>query len=245
MARARGSSLAVLAMPAPATEPRTGTSMIVVCEPVCYGLEHVPVNAAVVHVVRLAFPEHRITVVSEIEHLNGIRDALRSVDLGGIEWKSVEIPPRRAKFWQRIRREYQLMRTLSHLVTDARGRRLLLLNAFDSTLLALSACRALSSRAPPAQAILHGTLNDLVGWRSRNPVERALDLRSSMQLAAKSKLQYLVLEETIKASVLDVLPRLARCVEVIPHPVPIGEGNDDPQLPPLPLRVGFLGLATA
>jgi glycosyltransferase involved in cell wall biosynthesis len=164
--------------------------------------------------------------------------------LGGIEWKPVEIPPRRAKFWQRIRREYELMRTLSHLVTDARGRHLLLLNAFNSTLLALSACRALSRRAPPAQVILHGTLNDLVGWRSRNPIARAVDLRSSMQLAARSKLQYLVLEETIRASVLNVLPRLAGCVGVIPHPVPVGEGSDDPQLPPLPLRIGFLGLAS-
>ena len=218
--------------------------MIVICEPICHGLEHVPVNAAVLRIVRIAFPEHRITVIADREHLNGLRDALRGAELGGIEWRAVELPPRGARFWQRIRQECKLMRMLAHVLTDARGRWLLLLNAFDSTLVALFACRVLPMRRFPVQAILHGTLNELVGWRPKNPAARAVDLRSSMQLAASPKLQYLVLEETIKAQVLDLLPRLAGRLEALPHPVPVGEGDDDVQVPPLPLRVGFLGLAT-
>ena len=191
--------------------------------------------------VRAAFREHRITVVAEREHSNGLRDALRGIDLGAIAWRDVDIPPRHAKIWHRIRPEYELLRTLFQLVTDARGRWLLLLNALDSTLVALSACRALSARPFPAQVILHGTPN---GWRPRNPLARAVDLHSSMRLAARRRLQYLVLEEAMKARVLDLLPSLAGRVEAIPHPVPLGEGDDSSQIPEPPLRVGFLGVAS-
>ena len=51
-------------------------------------------------------------------------------------------------------------------------------------------------------------------------------------------------QERMKARVLDLLPSLAGRVEAIPHPVPLGEGDDSSQIPEPPLRVGFLGVAS-
>jgi len=45
--------------------------MIIICEPQCIGFEHAEFNAALLSVIKHAFPDEEIMFVAEKEHIYG------------------------------------------------------------------------------------------------------------------------------------------------------------------------------
>jgi hypothetical protein len=217
--------------------------VIQVFEPFCTDLEHVPVNAAFIEIVRHAFPDDPVHVYAQRGHLEQLRDSVPSGRDSGLHWHGVEIPGRWDSFAARLPRELSLFRkSLSGAQTAPRLR--LLLSAHRSTLWALKLHQTTSRLAPPTQVVLHGGASEAVGWRSRNPFMRAFDMRSTLERCVGPKIQYVVLEHGIAEKLQARVAKIATAVIAVPHPVTQSEVRDEPPPPRDALRIGFLGLAT-
>lgn len=220
--------------------------MIVIYDPVCERLEHVPVNTAMIELINHAFPNEQLAVFGESQHLTELKQALPSRLSKLIGWNSVKLPPRRGRFWQRIRREIWLAARMV-LANASTTSHVVCLSATPSTLFAMKLILAISFRRTFVQFITHGVLNELFGWRSRNPFIRATDLVSAFRFMPWTRIQYIVLENSIRTTLLKYYPYLNGKVEAIPHPIPSSEIWNDPApvpTPKFPLCIGFLGLAS-
>ena len=219
--------------------------MILVCDPVCWGLEHVPVNAAMLEVIRLAFPSQEVVFCGEESHLNHLRSELSADVCHSITWKSIPIPPRHATFLERSVGDLHLLWRLFKMLKKDSGSHLVLNAITPSTLMALKLLLFCTFyRFYRAQIILHGGLAALNGSRSRNPVRRIQDLRTALRFGSNRNLQYILLEEPIRRALLRHLPSLDEHAGLLEHPIPANEepkGNVDFVLP---LRIGFLGMTT-
>lgn len=121
----------------------------------------------------------------------------------------------------------------------------LLLSATSTSIFAISILQR-ATRSPLAVHVgLHGNLNDVRGWRSRNPLVRAFDTRSALFARHPRKLRFLLLEHAIKRELAELAPHAASVADVLPLPVNIGEVSSVCREPlRYPLRIGFVGQAT-
>ena len=123
---------------------------------------------------------------------------------------------------------------------------LLLLSATPTALAAARLLARLDRRVLGVQAVMHGNLNDVTGWRSRNPLRRAIDLPAQLGGAQPAGLHLLLLEEAIRRALAEIAPAAAAAADVLPHPANLTEIPLVPELAPaIPLRVGLVGQATA
>lgn len=152
------------------------------------------------------------------------------------------MPDIQASFRQRLVAEMRLLRGL--IGPDRMRGHVVVLTALGSTIAAIKLLHAVRRTSMPVQAVLHGYLNEIVGWRSRNPLIRAADLRSVLTHWHDEKLRYVVLEAAIARQLVDILPALGGVVDWVSLPFPSGEPREPQCSLRLPLRVGFLGLAT-
>ena len=131
------------------------------------------------------------------------------------------------------------------LCTTSKGAacRLIFTSAYPSTVLAVKLARRLESRSIPVQMVLHG-INGVVGRRYRHPIRRFQDMKTALTTLGNNDLQYLVLEEPIRDNILKNLPALSGRVEVLAHPLPPQEAESQATGLSVPLRLGFLGLAS-
>lgn len=220
--------------------------MISIVEPVCHDAEHSPVNAGLVQVVRQAFPEEPVAFYGAAEHIAEVKAALVHAELTALHWNIIEIPSRNAAPWQRWRHDLSLLRRV--VVENARHGHwghVLSLQSIPSILFAAAALRAMQVARQPIQAVLHGYLNEALGWRSRNPLRRAFDMRAAL-IVATGRVQLIALEPGISETVSETIPHVGSQIVTLRHPLPPLPGRADIDLATSarPIRFGFLGLAT-
>jgi glycosyltransferase involved in cell wall biosynthesis len=217
--------------------------MILVYEPVCWGLEHVPVNAGILETIRLAYPSEELTFCGEQSHLHQLRAQLSPDIATSISWKPMLLPPRHAQFLERIRSDLKLLSRLFKMLKKEPGL-LVLTAAAAATLMALKLLCCTMYRDQRVQIVLHGNVATLNGWRSRNPLRRIQDLRTALGFSGNRNLQYLLLEEPIRRAVAQHCPPLEKHFALLEHPIP---ANEEPkgiiEFGP-PFRIGFIGLTT-
>lgn len=230
-------------------------AQISVVEPVAVNAEHTPFNASLLETYCLAFPDAQIRYVAQQEHLDAIDGWLADVVRERVRLVARPMPERHGSFWQRLPLERQRMRELlDELAAGGANadRQLLVLSAaipsslFALRLALLSLSRA-RRRAACVQAVIHGNLSEIVGWRSKDPRRRWFDLRSALAWALRARVQLLVLEDGIRDAAIEVWPRLGERLAVIEHPFP-GAPDELAELETgsmPPLRIGYLGMALA
>lgn len=233
------------------SKTEAGSGMIVFVDPFNHGLSHVPVNAGIIETAFAAEPGCKLVIAAEKGHLDGLSELL-STDI----WQKAQIvpivpPPPGTRFMARLKADY---RNLELLFRRCEGKgKLVLADIAPATLYAL---RLNSLRYPQAfrqfAAVLHGNGSELAGWRARNPLIRATQLRSAMA-AAPAMTRFVVLEDSIRQALLDVAPEFERQMVSLPHPLPTAEGRShsaestasapDEARASRPVRIGFLGAA--
>lgn len=218
--------------------------MILVCEPICWGLEHVPVNAGVLAIIRIAFPHETISVFGEESHLDLVREQLGGEMGKSIEWRNVGLPPRNSKFKDLLLPDFKLASYVLNEISKEGDGHLLFTSGRPSLLWAVKLLLGSRHRGKKVQIILHGGTATITGWRSRNPLIRIQDYRTAFRIPGNRNIQYIVLEETIKERLLDEIPLLVGHVGVLDHPIPINEGCEKLAEFKPPFQFGFLGLAT-
>ena len=218
--------------------------MILVCEPVRWGLEHVPFNAALLSTLRLAFPHDTIYFYGEESHLEHVRIQTGTELAAGISWRTLVLPHRHSRFFNRLPSDLKTVRgLLNELNKDAKGQ-LMLSSAHPSLLWAIKLLIGSVHRDKNVQVVLHGELASLAGWRSRNLFMRIQDLRTALKIFNDRRIQYIVLEKPIQEAVIQELPFLYDRIGVLEHPIAPDEGPKETGNFNLPIQFGFLGLAT-
>ncbi len=214
------------------------------------GTTHAPGNGATLSTVALAFPGHPLHVFAEASHLRELRaDATLAASARPV-WHPIVI----SRHFQGRTGVVSLRRLAREFATVARALRsagrgtpclLLLLSATPTAIFAASWAARLHGRAG-VQVGLHGNLNEVADTRSRNPLLRALDLQAALRAGHGGRIRFLVLERSIRDTLAIRHPAAAARTDVLPLPANMQEAASAPAVwPASPLRVGFVGQATA
>ena len=240
------------------------SSTFVLCELNWTGHFHAPFNAALIGVIRRAFPKEKVFFFAESRHLDEVRGHLDHSDMEKVEFVSLD-NGNMSDQWseyrtycingdhhplRRIAPTYNCIRSCLREASKKSGGgssfRTVVTSGTEEIICALLMLR-LSLSPANYQIVLHGNVSEIVGWRSRRPLWRFLDLRSMLQYGCILNLPFVVLEEHIPRQVAEELSGFCGCRDfsVLPHPVPSG-GDDELGTRDWdrPVVVGYAGLAT-
>jgi hypothetical protein len=216
--------------------------MILLCEVSFLGRAHVPFNAGLLATIREAFPRQGLSFWGAPTHNEELKKQVGQALAEYVVWEDIRPPVPGTAYLKRLLREVIIISRLLKRLTKDGSARVVLTSAYPSTVLALKLVRFFRYRRIPVQIILHG-VSGVVGKRYRRPIRRLQDMRTALTLFGNRGIQYIVLEEYIRQTVLHKLPVLAGKVEAFDHPVPPHEGAIAIQELTEPIRFGFLGLA--
>ena len=224
--------------------------MILVFEMNWIGGTHAPGNSATIQTIALAYPDQDIRVFAHHTHLEQLQRDPALTAHKRIEFVPVDIHldlfgKTQIVSVPRFRREFAILRRGLAGVPRQQPCLVFLISATSTAIVAASLLVRLRRAPTGLQIGLHGNLNDLNGWRSRNPVIRAFDLNSVMAARQPPWLRYLVLDATIKDALAAMLPQAAARTDVLPLPINLTEipADLEMELRP-PLRIGLVGQAT-
>lgn len=225
--------------------------MILAFEITWSGGAHAPGNSATLQTVARAFPEEEIRVFAEETHLRELgRDAALTA-LPRLSFHPIELSPHyRGKThivsFRRFVREVAILARALRDVDRRDDCLILMLSCTPTALFAASWLMSWSGRRRIGVQIgLHGNLNDIKAWRSRNPILRRFDLASGLTATHPPNLRFLVLEEAIRDELIRLVPSIESRVDVLSLPINVKEIGAYPVLRlQEPIRIGFVGLAT-
>ncbi len=224
--------------------------MILVFEMTWSGPVHAPGNSATIQTIAQAYPREAVRVFADASHIAELRADAALTAHANVAFQPIELYPHlfgktHIVSWGRFRQELATLRR--GLATVARDERclIMLISATPTAILAARWLARLGRGRIGVQVGLHGNLNDINGWRPRNPLARAFDLRSALSARYPPMFSFLVLEEGIKLALSEAIPAVADRVQVLPLPINTTElpGQHDVRLQP-PVRIGLVGQAT-
>ena len=216
--------------------------MILVCETMFDKGTHVPVNAGLLATIRAAFPKEVLSFYGAASHIEELKKQMEQPLSSSILWNEILSIPPRTCYSERFFPELMLIRRLFGILRQDPNSRLVLTSAFPSTVLALKVARCFRSKKHPVQMVLHG-LSGIVGKRYRRPIRRFQDMKSALTLLGNNGIQYLVLEESIRDTIVKNFPLLSDKIRYLEHPIPPTEGASQTVDLNEPIRFGFVGLA--
>jgi glycosyltransferase involved in cell wall biosynthesis len=221
--------------------------MIVAIEPTWTGTLHAPGNTTLLDIAKLAFPGQRLAIHAEAGHLQEVKSLLKAA-ASTVRFHTIELSPDfrhkpHVVSFKRLFNELKIIRKALAEVPAGEDCLLILLSATSTSIVAANLLAKLRRGRTFIQAQLHGNLNELTDWRHRDPVRRALDLKSVLS-RHHGRLRYLVLEEFIRTRLAQMSPATADITDVLPHPLAL-QGHVDAQQPlETPLRLGLIGLGS-
>jgi len=216
--------------------------MILVCEIMFDKGAHVPVNAGLLAMIRAAFPKEDLSFFGAATHIEELKKHMGQPLAGSILWNEILPIPPGHRYSERFFPELNRIRRLLTILPKDPTSRLVLTSAFPSTVLALKIARYFRSKILPVQMVLH-ELSGVVGRRYRHPIHRFQDMKSALTLLGNNNIQYVVLEEPIRDTVVKSLPLLSDKIKAIDHPISPTEGTSHTVELSEPIRFGFLGVA--
>ncbi len=217
---------------------------VIICEPLLSGTEHVPFNAGLVQVVAAA-TEAPVTAWMESEQAAHVRALLPEPVARRIDHVPFEPPPRRLPYGRRAARDAGVAWRIVRTGAAGGARHIVLSSAFPGTILGAKVALASlpAGRRPSVHLVVHGSLAEVWGWRSRNPLRRAVDMAGALAWPAPRGLRIVVLEHPIAQALAAKLPSVADRIVVLEHPIAERIAPATPRRDGT-LKVGFLGLAS-
>lgn len=226
-------------------------SRFLVCEPIAGGLEHVPFNAGLLRIIRTSYPAHRVIFCAEVEHASHVRSQLGETLASSIEWEEIVPAPRSASTFRRFPSDFRRIKVLLAALAGLSGRRsdavCVLTSGNAAILWSLKLLINTFHRGAHVQVVLHGDFSKLRYRASLNqhlnPVYHLGSFRAAIKWACDRRIQYVVLEESVREVVVDKYPALRNRFRVLEHPLSGDSSGASPMPFTVPLRFGFLGRA--
>lgn len=214
------------------------------------GSNHIPFNSAMLQTVSHAAPGQVTRLYAEANHVAELKCDPLLASNPRLSFHSISLSPyfpskKQLVSARRAWREYlNISAALRGLPRDEPCL-ILLLNTTPTALFISTFLAGLRKGASAVLACLHGELELLRGWRSRNPLYRAFDLRAALTMTRDVPLRYLVLEEAIRRQLAQEIPEWCERIAVFPHPAnPVEIPLATQQPLTYPVRVGLIGKAT-
>jgi len=208
---------------------------VVVAEPTYGEDEHAAVNAGLLEAVALGCGPGVFAATAR-QHA-AVQEAADPA-AAPWSWQEIAVVPPGGVHLRRMRAQW---RVLSALVEAHRPNPLVLLSAGPETLFV---ARGLVLRHPSLRlfAVMHGNLATAIGWRSRDPRRRLIDLRAGLRVAQHPRIGLVVLEEHIRSAAI----RHGLGRDFLVWPIAVLANEAAPVLPwsaPPRLRLAFIGTA--
>ena len=178
--------------------------MIFVCELSFPDGAHVPFNAGFLTTIRAAFPQEALSFFGAAAHVDELKKQVGQPLASSISWSEILPPTPEMPYVERFFRELKIIRNLFQTLPSHSAHLLIFTSAYPSTLLALKSARFFRSKMP-VQMVLHG-LSGVVGKCFRRPIPRFQDMKTALTILPNTNIQYLVLEQSIRDTVLKNLP---------------------------------------
>jgi glycosyltransferase involved in cell wall biosynthesis len=214
------------------------------------GPAHAPVNSSMIQTIALAYPDQPIRVFADPTHITELRRDPALTEHAQVEFVPIDIYRKlfgktHIVSFGRLRLEFATLRRGLAGVPRDEPCLVFLLSATSTAIVAASLLTRLRRGRIGVQVTLHGNLNDLTGWRSRNPLARAFDLNAAMTARHPPAFRFLVLEPAIKDALAELVPQAVARTDALPHPINMSEipPGQDHELRP-PLRIGLVGQGT-
>lgn len=218
--------------------------MLLVCDPVCHGQQHVPVNSGLLRIIRAAFPTRTASFFAEKTHLDFVRAQLKNEPGNDIIWQKIDVSHPYTPFFRRFVTDLRLAAYIFSQASQGPCSDIIFTASKPSTIWAVRILLDGRYRHLRVQIILHGELSSIDGWRSRNPYFRLQDIRTALTIGNSKRIKYIVLEEPIRDLAVQKMPGLKKNIAFIDHPLPMYSDEITPTAFNPPLHFGFLGLAT-
>ena len=200
---------------------------IVLIEPQMEGVHHAPFNAALLHATALAYPAAPLGFRADSGHVLAVREIIAEhapAVLERVAWSDLQIP--RGSMAARWLTGRRLLR--SFVREDSR-----LLFCSISRLQLLLLKDALASRAAPVCAVLHGELEQIESPSTERFPKNLFGLERALALPHPPSLRYLLLSESIQASIPGRLRTAFTNSSVLDHPYHFRPFDPDEEPPPL------------
>jgi hypothetical protein len=224
--------------------------MILVCELFWTGTQHAPGNSATIQTIARAFPEQQVRVFADATHLRELRadaalTAYSNVDFSVVRVSSVYPGKTHVVSVRRFLSELAALRRALRMVPAGEPVLIMLISTTPTAIFAAKLVARGGRRRVGVQVGLHGNLNEVNGWRSRNPLRRAFDLSSALAAQSGLRPRFLVLEEAIREELARLVPETAAVTDVLPLPINLTEvAQWHDAVFQAPLRIGLVGQAT-
>jgi hypothetical protein len=184
--------------------------MLIVCEPQCYGFEHVNINAALIAVLRNAYPDRRIVFFAEKHHLHDVEKILNVHSINNVTLCEMAIPERTATGFVRFIKELSLCKKVFKFAHDNGCNRLLFGSITREGLYSVKAFLIIF-RAIRCYIVPHSILETILAQPPLRP------WRSFFWWNC-SRLTYIVLGESICKQLISTFPAVKDYVNFIDHP---------------------------
>jgi hypothetical protein len=224
--------------------------MILIFEMVWPGTGHAVTNSATIQTIARGFPEQAVRVFAESAHLRELGSDPVLLRQSNVSLHAIPISshfmfrPHIVSFRRGLREFWTLLRGLRG-VPAKEPCLIVLISATPTAICAASLLARLMRRRIGVQVGLHGNLNDAFGWRSRNPVARAIDLHGALTSRHGGRVRFLVLENAIRTALAAQIPAAAEVTDALPLPINQGEADQaQPATLTVPVRIGLVGQAT-
>jgi glycosyltransferase involved in cell wall biosynthesis len=222
--------------------------MFLICEPIAWGMEHVPFNASFLRTIRLAYPDDTICFYAEESHSEHVRKQIGEKFAISIIWKKLILPLRHASFYTRLSKDFRTVKfLLNQLNKNPEDHVLVLTFGNPSLLWALKFYIFIVNKNIRIQVILHEDFSSIrlrLSLRRIDPFYRIRNLRTALKLFGHKRIQHIVLEEAVRNAVLKELPFLQNNLFVFDHPIPSDKKLVEADNFTPPIQFGFLGLIT-
>jgi hypothetical protein len=207
---------------------------------------HLPFNEGYLRTLRAAYPHDRICFYAARGHVDLL--APRVVDLADIRFQPCTAFETRfgLSHHNPLAGRWAARQCLKLVAREAVGRpvRLIALLGFNASLLSVMGRGWSPTSAAPLHMILHSQLGEAMTWRSRNPLIRAGDLVSQMQMTRPlpPAVRIVALELGIKEAIIDVAPTIAPSIVTLEHPILRSEWAEYPPLTGVGrIKIAFVG----
>jgi hypothetical protein len=224
--------------------------MILIFEMFWPGTGHAVTNSAAIQTIARAFPEQAVRVFAETSHLHELQSDGVLRNQTNVSMRTIPISSHYV-FRPQIVSVRRGLRELWTLLSALRGVAanepclIVLLSTTPTAILIGSTLSRLMRRRIRMQVCLHGNLNDAFGWRSRNPVVRAIDLHAALRSRHGGTVRFIVLENAVREALIRQVPTATDTTDVLPLPINQAEADmARPKLLTAPVRFGLVGQAT-
>lgn len=223
--------------------------MILILELMDEAVTHAPGNSQWAQVIARALPEQEVRLCAPPVHLEALREDANLCALPNVAFREIPLPaPYRRQVnvvsLARARREFAILHRLLAEVPPHEPCLVVFASAAPTAVFAARAAAQLGRRRVAVQMVLHGFANEVLGWRTRNPLLRRFDLPGLMA-APPPGLRFLALEEAIAAELGRIVPAAASRIDVLPLPVNANEiPSCAPVVPSPPIRFALVGQTT-